>query len=117
MKLMRTDYGTICADLPDPVLVEGATEDDVFAPTWDGGYKFYFQRKRAWMRLRRMLKDERIWIDGWHLPSSRRRKLPWYEEIVAIMRDATDKGAQVHRRIYLDALRRAEQPETKGTHE
>ena len=96
------------------LLAQAGAYDD---PAWDGGYKFHFQRKRAWMRLRRMLKDERIWIDGWHLPSSRRRKLPWLEEIVAIMRDATDKGAQVHRRIYLDALRRAEQPETKGTHE
>ena len=86
-------------------------------PAWDGGYKGHFQDKRAWRRLDAKLKEERVWIKNWHVPSSRRRKLPWYEEIVAIMRDATDKGAQVHERIYRDALRRAAQPATKGTHE
>ena len=84
-------------------------------PAWDGGYKIHFRDKRARMRLRRMLKEERIWIDGWHLPSTRRRKLPWFEEIVAIMKDATDKGAQVHERIYRDALKRAEAADSQNT--
>ena len=87
--------------------------------SWDGGYKDHFRYLRQCRRLRKMLKDEHIWIDGWHVSSTRYRKLPWYEEIVAIMKDATDKGEQLHRKVYLDALRRAQQHEatTEGTEE
>lgn len=116
MKLMRTDYGTICADLPDPVLVEGATEDDVFAPTWDGGYKFYFQRKRAWKRIVAKLKREHIWIKNWHAESKCRRKLPWLEEFREAVARLDKEPQRIHQRIYHDALRRAEQhEEQKGT--
>ena len=96
----------------DRLLAEAGAYDD---PAWDGGYKFYFQRLRAWRRIDAKLKQEHVWIKNWHLPSNCRRKLPWFDEIVAVMRDATDRGAQVHERIYRDALRRAAQTETKGT--
>ena len=97
---------------PDYEDVLKSIEPEVY-PMFDADVRFFGYRRKV-RKLYRLLHKEHIRIGHHHLPPSVKRTLPWLEEIKRIVARADREPQRIHRRIYLDALRRAELNEQKG---
>ena len=106
MKLRYTDYGPICADKYDP----DATEDLARIIYGDPEYQHLMRLRRFLNRLSRMQREEdnRIRADRPLFHFIRKRHLDLFAYLRAVYPTFGDPGADIHERIFRDALKRAE---------
>lgn len=108
MKLIHTSYGPCAAWDPESLGVQVE-----LYPEFDE-YRRHFGNLRKNRKLLKLLKKERVWIRGWHLDPTR-RKLPWLEDFKNAVAAFGKEPDRIHRKMYLDALHRAESAASEKT--
>lgn len=107
MRLIYTDYGP-CAFDPNLPGIEWPLYSEY------DEYKDHFRYLRQIRKLNKLLKQELGLTRGRRLGLAR-RKLPWLEDFKNLVAAFGKEPDRIHRKMYLDALRRAESTASEKT--